>query len=291
MGYEKKIQEVLSFISENLEEEITLEMISARVFCSKFHFHRIFEAYVGQTIMEYIKDKRLIKSVNQLINTDRSIIDIGLEAGFEYQQSFTRAFKDSFGFTPSVCRKKKKTIEMIVKTNRLGYLSGNIKPDCVLGPEIVVLDAFEVIGVEGFTTLEKEKPRDCFSIVPALWEGLLNRIEEIKHITQKDLLYAICTSDWSTENNIGYMAAVPVTRIDRIPPRMIGRTIPRGRYAKFTYQGYGDNLLDALDYIFGAWLLCSRIELSDEIDMAIKFESYEGEDANAICEILVPIKG
>ena len=165
MNYEKKLQEVLNFINENLDNEITLEMLSSRVFCSKFHFHRIFEAYVGQTTMEYIRNKRLIRSVNQLINSNRSIIDIGLEAGFEYQQSFTRAFKDSFGFTPSVCRKKKKTIEMMEKTNRLGYMVKNIKPDCVLGPDITTLEAFEVIGVEGFTSLGKEKAKrllfDC----------------------------------------------------------------------------------------------------------------------------------
>lgn len=290
MNYEKSLQEVLSFIEENLDNEISLEMLSSRAFCSKFHFHRIFEAYVGLTTMEYIKKKRLIRSVNQLINTDRRIIDIGLEAGFEYQQSFTRAFRDAFGFTPSVCRKKRKTIEMIEKTNRLGYLAKNYKPDCVSGPEIVELEAFEIIGVEGYTTLEKEKPRGALSIVPDLWETLQKRIEEIKYITQKDLFYGVCTSNWSFEDNIGYMAAVPVSKIDCIPPRMIGRTIPQGKYGRFIYKGYGDNLLDALDYIFGAWLLNSNVELSDEIDMALKFENYDGNDADAVCEILVPIK-
>lgn len=265
-------------------------MLSSYVFCSKFHLHRIFEASVGQPVMEYIRDKKLMRSVNQLLNTNRSIIDIAMEAGFDYQQSYTRAFKAHFGFTPSTCRKKRKTIEMMEKTNRLGYSIKNIKPDCVSGPNLITVPSIEVVGIEGVTTLEKEKLFDSSSVIPKLWERFFERLNEVNHILGIELFYGVCTSDWMAENNIGYMAAVSVSRINCIPPGMVARTIPTGKYAQFIHNGLDGNLLDSLDYIFGSWLLSSNLELSDEIDMVLKFENYFGSNENAVCEILVPIK-
>lgn len=54
MDYVKKIEEALKFIDDNLEENITLDVLAQNAHCSKFHFHRIFHAIVGQSVMEYI---------------------------------------------------------------------------------------------------------------------------------------------------------------------------------------------------------------------------------------------
>lgn len=286
MNYIKKIEESLKFIEDNLDENITLDVLAENAHCSKFHFHRIFHATVGQSVMEYIRQKKLVRSVNQLLYSDRSIIDIGMEAGFEYQQSYTRAFKHIFGFTPAECRNNKRIIEMLVKPKRLGYLVNNAKPDFISDPEFIEIPEFNIIGMEGVTTIEKEKEGN--SVVFELWRQLLERKDEIHNRMHSETFIGICTSDMLCEDYIGYIACCEVDTICTIPKGMVAKTIPACKYAKFTHLGSVEEGYDSFDYIFGAWLINSEYELANDVDMILT--SHEGNDNKKKLEILVPIK-
>lgn len=54
MDYFHRIQKVLDYIEEKLKEKITIEELAGISFFSRFHFHRIFHAVVGDPVMEYI---------------------------------------------------------------------------------------------------------------------------------------------------------------------------------------------------------------------------------------------
>ena len=60
----------VEFIEENLDKPITLAEVSRAVNFSPFHFHRIFRAFVGESVSDYIKKRRLTKAAEQLINTE-----------------------------------------------------------------------------------------------------------------------------------------------------------------------------------------------------------------------------
>lgn len=93
------------FIEEHFTENITLDDISKIIGYSKYHLNRIFLKSTGQTIYQYIKERRLFEAANQLLNTDKSIVEIALDVGYTSQQSFTLAFKSVFKCTPKVYRK------------------------------------------------------------------------------------------------------------------------------------------------------------------------------------------
>ncbi|MHA6529288.1 helix-turn-helix transcriptional regulator [Paenibacillus sp. BAC0078] len=61
---------------------------------SKFHFHRIFQKYVGKSVAEFIRLRRLSSSAQLLLYSDERILDIALHYGFESQEAFTRALRD-----------------------------------------------------------------------------------------------------------------------------------------------------------------------------------------------------
>lgn len=283
MDYIKKIEASLNFIEDNLDKNITLDTLSRNAYCSRFHFHRIFKAVVGQSVMEYIRHKKLVRSVNELLYSNRSIIDIALEAGFEYQQSYTRAFKQAFGFTPAECHSNRRAIEMLIKPKRLGYLVNSVKPDFISEPEFIEIPKFNIVGLEGVTTLENEKIGD--SIVDKLWCELSRRQEEIMNRPQSKNFIGISTSDMMSENYIGYIACYEVKHICNIPSGMIAKTIPKSRYAKFIHSGTSKQSYDSIDYIFGAWIINSGYELANDIDMIFK-----SDEAHEKLEILVPIK-
>lgn len=103
--YQQRLAKVINFIGQNLDKEISLESIS-EVFCvSKFHFHRLFTAFTGLSLQQYIRWLRLKRAAHQLkIDKDQSIINIAIRAGFESHEAFSRAFKKACGQNPSQYR-------------------------------------------------------------------------------------------------------------------------------------------------------------------------------------------
>ncbi len=105
MNYHQRLSKVIDYIGQHLDEEISLENLSD-IFCiSKFHFHRLFTAFTGLSLQQYIRWLRLKRAARQLIiDKDQSIINIAINAGFESHEAFSRAFKKACGFSPSQYR-------------------------------------------------------------------------------------------------------------------------------------------------------------------------------------------
>lgn len=107
MDYYHNIESALEYIETNLKNDITLLDIAQSAFLSPFHFHRIFSNVVGETVMNYLKRRRLTDSLQELLLTNKSILSISCEYCFESQEVYLRAFKKYFGVTPSAYRKNK----------------------------------------------------------------------------------------------------------------------------------------------------------------------------------------
>lgn len=90
----------------HLDETLSVEQLSQVANFSKYHFHRQFAEYTGTSVFRYIQLLRLRQATYRLV-FDRSvrIIDIALEAGFENPESFSRAFRNTFGQSPSEFRR------------------------------------------------------------------------------------------------------------------------------------------------------------------------------------------
>lgn len=99
------VQKVIAYIETNLEKEIDLDHIAKNIGYSKFHLNRIFTAYTGITIYKYLQNRRLTIAAEKLVKTDKPIIQIAYEAGYDSPQSFTFAFKQVYLYPPKVYRK------------------------------------------------------------------------------------------------------------------------------------------------------------------------------------------
>ena len=55
MNYKERINRVVDFIGEHLDDELTLDILSQVACFSKYHFHRLFTAYTGLSLQQYIK--------------------------------------------------------------------------------------------------------------------------------------------------------------------------------------------------------------------------------------------
>jgi AraC family transcriptional regulator len=105
MAYTQRFDRLFDYIDRHLDEKLSIEQLSDLTRFSSFHFQRQFSAYVGMSVTRYIQLLRLRRASYHLAFSDqRRIIEIGLEAGFENPESFSRAFKRCFGQTPSQFR-------------------------------------------------------------------------------------------------------------------------------------------------------------------------------------------
>lgn len=104
--YLKRINKVLTFIDDNLDAELSLEIISNVAHYSPFHLHRLFKAITNEPLNSYITRKRIEKSASLLIRRKNiTVTELALKYGFNSNSSFTRTFKKNYGVSPTEFRK------------------------------------------------------------------------------------------------------------------------------------------------------------------------------------------
>ena len=90
----------MRYIDAHLTEDLTIDSISGQFYISKFHMMRLFRQEVGQTIHNYLCDRRLIHA-QELIKQGLSATESCFRSGFRSYSSFTRAYGKRFGTTPT----------------------------------------------------------------------------------------------------------------------------------------------------------------------------------------------
>ena len=98
------VKKVIDYIEKNLEKEINLDNISKNIGYSKFYLNRIFTEYTGITMYRYLQNRRLTVAAEKLVKTDKPIMQIAYEAGYDTQQSFSFAFKQIYLYPPKIYR-------------------------------------------------------------------------------------------------------------------------------------------------------------------------------------------
>src|SRR5262249_31553230 len=120
--YQERILRVLVHIQQHLDEALPLEDL-ARVACfSPYHFHRIFEGMVGESVKEHTRRLRLERAAFRLKFTDQPVSCIASEAGYEAHDSFTRAFRAMFGEAPSQFRESQRALPFTMVPSSIHYV-------------------------------------------------------------------------------------------------------------------------------------------------------------------------
>lgn len=101
--YNELIQSIYKILNEQYTDiDICVQSIAAELKMSAPYIGRIFSTCTGNTITQYINDKRIEKASSMLINTHQSITDISDACGFSNITYFYKKFKKATGFTPTI---------------------------------------------------------------------------------------------------------------------------------------------------------------------------------------------
>ena len=96
--YTQRMNRVMDYIDSHLAGDIDLAALADVAHFSPFHFHRLFAAWMGATLGDYVRRRRLEVAALQLAgNTRISVLEVALGVGFGSGEAFARAFKLRFG--------------------------------------------------------------------------------------------------------------------------------------------------------------------------------------------------
>lgn len=101
MAYVERINLAIDFIVTNQHRPIRLNDVARAAMFSPHHFHRVFQAVVGQTIAEFVRRIRLDRALLMMAHDRRATLaHIAAACGFASQSDFSRSFKQRFGASP-----------------------------------------------------------------------------------------------------------------------------------------------------------------------------------------------
>ena len=101
----ERMNTTIDYIEEHLLEELHMPMIAKIAGTSETEIQKAFYALTGISIMEYVRRRRLTLAGFELQKSEKTVLEIALEHGYSSPDSFTRAFRQMHGTTPSAVKK------------------------------------------------------------------------------------------------------------------------------------------------------------------------------------------
>ncbi len=95
----QKIQDILHYINENLDSNLSVDTLASHFYLSKYYLMHSFKKETGYTIGNYITTKRLFLA-RELIQNGSSIAQACYACGFQHYSTFSRAYKKMFQSMP-----------------------------------------------------------------------------------------------------------------------------------------------------------------------------------------------
>lgn len=238
-----RLNRALDYIYSNLENQMSLDEISTIACFSPFHFHRIFSAYFGESLNNYIRRLRLERSAKRLCYTKIPISDLAFSAGYETPSSFTKAFKQQFSESPSAFRKNK--IIEIIKTQKIQFKNNeekiDMKSEIRNRPETKVIYSRQTGKYE--TAASKAWQEVCSYAFP---RQLVAQNAEFIGVSHDN-------PDFTKEDKLRYDACISITANLKAEGEIGLQVLAGGNYKVFLHKGPYENLLQTYQQIYGTW--------------------------------------
>lgn len=275
MEWIQSINQALKYVEENIRENLCAEHVSQQIFCSSFHFQRIFGLLTGLTLAEYIRNRRMSLAGSELMDPQVKVIDIALKYGYDTPESFSKAFTRFHGIAPSGAKHPGAPLRHYAQLTIKVTLQGGSFMDYRIEKKA----PFSILGMTRTFHMDTSQAE-----IPLFWKGFFER----GFGSVVSGWYGVCHSPHS--GNFSYTIADPYTEGTEVPTGFEVIQIPEFTWAIFTCVGPMPMAIqDNWKKIYSEWLPSSEFELIPGYD----FEYYSGpntQDADYVSEIWIPVQ-
>lgn len=285
MDWMSGMQNAINYMEDNILNDIDYNKIAECAYSSTFHFQRMFSMLTGFTIGEYIRNRRLTLSAQELAVSNVRVTDIAPKYGYETPEAFTKAFQRLHGVTPSAAREQGVKLKSF---NRLS-IQVTVKGNKEMNYKIVEKEAFKVFGKDFKTSISK---KICFKEIPELCrkytaEGIIEKILKCAGKSKSRAFDAGVLFDHNhKDGTMSYMMACDLLET-KIPDEFKVLEIPKLTWAVFEVDGNRSVDIQAVwRRISSEWFPASNYEHAYAPEME---RFYDTEDADYRCEVWVPV--
>ena len=283
--YYKWVYEAIVHIEANLDKAINLREVAQQAGYSVFHFSRIFQGVTGETVMDYVRKRRLTEAAKALVQTNRRILDVALDWQYDSHEAFTRAFKRAYGITPGIFRRRRVFVPL-----RVPLSLADIQPlgtkGAAMETRIINLSAMRVIGMAYVGKNENEE-------ISAMWGEFIPRFNEVPGKICPSVKLGVC-GDAQEDGSFRYVAGFQVEADASVPDGMTVFDVPAATYVVVTQRGVlsdeQNGLHAAVNFVYREWLPQSGYQSAATPDLEWYDERFTGvNQEDSEMDIYTPI--
>lgn len=273
----------VAYIEEHLLEEFHMPAMTKVTGSSERDIQKVFYALTGISLSEYVRRRRLTLAGYELQKGGQSVLDIALKYGYTSPDSFSRAFRQLHGVTPSEVKKGGRLLKAY---GRITFVL-TIKGVNAMNYRIVEKEAMRIIGFKKWFSTENDSQ---LTEIPKMWDNMTEKMKaRICKLSSNEGVVGLCADmyDGGFDYWIGCMSDQPC------PSDLESMTIPASTWAVFEVVGSMRPLPNAMQdiwkRIYAEWLPNSGYEHA----MLPEIEYYSAGDMMAEdyrSEIWIPVK-
>jgi AraC family transcriptional regulator len=279
----QEVQEAIDYMEDHLMTVKNYEEVAAHLNISCYHFHRIFSMLTGISPNEYIRNRRLSLAGQEVILSNKKIIDIAYDFHYQTPESFSKAFSRFHGVPPKRAREIGGHLKMFNRLTITVIAKGGVKMD------------YRIEKNQAFKAVVKAKTFDNEIInqegnndIPNFWKheseaGIFDRLAP--HSSSRDV-YGFCGPIDQKSNSFKYAIGMKTDKAE-VDDEFTLWDVAADTWAVFKCIGQTPDCIGQVwDHIFKEFLPGSKYKLLDAID----FEKYSDDfENNVFCEIWIPI--
>ncbi|MBW9154543.1 helix-turn-helix transcriptional regulator [Clostridium estertheticum] len=263
--WKKQIQIIVDEIDKCIKnyngEALTLSSLSRRLGYSEFYTTRKFKEISGMQFRDYLRHRKLAFALKEVRDSEKSLLDIAFNYSFSSHEAFTRAFKGTYGVTPSEYRKKPKSVVLRTKINPfdryflgLGEI-GMIKSTDDVKIYFVTIPAHKFLHIKNYESngywdfWQKQsliQGQDCETIC-GLLDSIKGKLDDdggsesnsgsgqiMAYINDPD--GRLC--DWGIPRTECYGTRLSFDYKGEVPPQMLMIDVPEAEYIVFEHGAF-----------------------------------------------------
>lgn len=263
MEWLDRLNQAVDYIEENLGNTIDYERAAQIACCSTFHFQRMFSYIAGISLSEYIRRRHMTAAAFDLQSSDKKVIDIAIQYGYQSPTSFNRAFQNVHGVSPSAARTQGVSLKAFPRIS----FKISIKGDAEMNYRIEKKEAFKIVGVKTHLPMNME---ESFVKVPAFWEETIKSgaMPKLCSLMNQEPAGVLGVSVCMDGKDFDYYIAVATNK--SVPTEFVAYEVPAATWAIFECVGAMPTAIQELQKrIITEWLPTSGYEYANAPDIEV----------------------
>ncbi|MBO1417575.1 AraC family transcriptional regulator [Streptomyces sp. FH025] len=247
------LNRAMEHIERRLDREIDVPELARIAMTSEYHFRRLFSMLAGMPLSEYVRRRRLTVAGAEVLDGERTLLDIAVRYGYTSGEAFARAFRAMHGVGPGEARRDGAVLTSQPRMSFRLIVEGSSSMEY----RIVEKPDFRIVG---------RKAR-----VPLIYQGVnphiaefikglgKETVERIAALTGPDPVGIVSVSDDFSPNReegseLDYWHAVVAREDAAVPDDLDVLHVPTGTWAVFTNSGpFPQALQEMWGEVYSQW--------------------------------------